>query len=128
MGRSFKEMRRSYAFCLDHVLLQSTKQHPDEAMFRDGSFGRWDVDQEDFRDGKGTMFVHFPKKLRTRWFEKTTDIRQMSGMDPGPHSGVGPSGVSKILSIKASSIVLRLSLPRCLHAVPLKSPATKSTS
>ena len=24
-GRSFKEMRGSYAFCLDHVLLQSTK-------------------------------------------------------------------------------------------------------
>ena len=24
-GRSFKEMRGSYVFCLDHVLLQSTK-------------------------------------------------------------------------------------------------------
>ena len=65
------------------------------------------------------MFVHFPKTLRARWFEKSADA-QVSGMEPGPHSGGVPSGVSKILSINASSIVLRLSLPRYRHAVPLK--------
>ena len=26
------------------------------------------------RDGEGTMFVHFPKALRTRLFEKSTDV------------------------------------------------------
>ena len=49
-------------------------------------------------------------------------------MDPDPHSGVGAGGVGKILSIKASSIALRLSLPRCRHAVPLKSPATNQVN
>ena len=44
----------------------------------------------------------------------------MSGMNPGPHSGVGPRGVGKILSINASSIVLRLSLPRYRHAVTIE--------
>ena len=52
----------------------------------------------------------------------------LSGMDPGCHSGGEPGGVSKILSIKDSSTVQRLTLPRCRHAVPLRSPATKSTS
>ena len=33
-------------------------------------------------------------------------------MDPGPHNGVGPGGVSKAQSVNASSIVLRLSLLR----------------
>ena len=26
------------------------------------------------RSGKGTMFVHFPKTLRARWFEKSADV------------------------------------------------------
>ena len=26
------------------------------------------------RDGEGTTFVHFPKALRTRWFEKSTYV------------------------------------------------------
>ena len=43
------------------------------------------------------------------------------------HSGVGPGGVGKILSIEASSIVLRLSLFGYRHAVPLNSSAIKST-
>ena len=41
-------------------------------------------------------------------------------MEPGPHSGVVSGGVGKILSINASSIVLRLSLPRYRHAVPIE--------
>ena len=55
------------------------------------------------RDGEGTMFVHFPKALRTRWFEKSTDVCQLFGMDPGPHHGVGPGGVGKAQSEKAIS-------------------------
>ena len=25
-------------------------------------------------DGQGTIFIHFPRALRTRWFEKSTDV------------------------------------------------------
>ena len=46
------------------------------------------------------------------------------GIDPAPHSGVGPRGVGNAQSAKASSIVLMLSLLLHGHAVPLKSPAT----
>ena len=52
---------------------------------------------------------------------------QLFGIDPGHHNGVGPGGVGKAQSVKASSIVLRLLLLRHRYAVPLKSPATKST-
>ena len=51
---------------------------------------------------------------------------RLFGMDPGPHNGVGPGGVGKAQSAKASSIVLRLSRLRHRQAVPLKSPATWS--
>ena len=33
---------------------------------------------------------------------------QLFGIDPGPHSGVGPGGVSKAQSVKASSKVLNV--------------------
>ena len=42
---------------------------------------------------------------------------QLSGMDPGHHNGVGPSGAGKAQSTKASSIVLMLFLLRHCHAV-----------
>ena len=51
---------------------------------------------------------------------------QLLGTDLGPHSGAGPGGVGKEQSAKASSIVLMLSLLPHRHAVPLKSPATRS--
>ena len=51
---------------------------------------------------------------------------QLLGIDPGPHSGVGPGGVGNAQSAKASSIVLMLSLLLHRHAVPLKSLATTS--
>ena len=45
---------------------------------------------------------------------------QLSGMDPGPHSGVGPGGAGNAQSAKASSMVLMLFLLLHRHAVPLK--------
>ena len=41
------------------------------------------------------MLIHFPGSLRARRFEKSTDVGQWFGMDPGPPSGVGPGGVGK---------------------------------
>ena len=78
-------------------------------MFRDGNFDRWDVDQAVVRGMENAE----PGGLRNPQTSSHT-----SGMDPGPHNGVGPGGVGKILSINASSIVLRLSLLRHRHAVP----------
>ena len=51
---------------------------------------------------------------------------QLFGIDPGPHNGVGPSGVGNAQSAKAPSIVLMLSLLLHRHAFPLKPPATMS--
>ena len=48
------------------------------------------------------------------------------GIDPGPHSGVGPRGAGNAQSAKASSMVLMLFLLLHRHAVPLISPATRS--
>ena len=53
-------------------------------------------------------------------------VHSVPRVDPGLHHGVGPGGAGKAQSVKASSIGLRLFLLRCCHAVPLKSPATKS--
>ena len=74
------------------------------------------------------IVFHFPETLRARWFEKSADVCPIVRNGTRSQSGVGPGGVGKILSINAPSIVLRLSLPRYRHAVPLKSPATKSSS
>ena len=47
---------------------------------------------------------------------------------PGPHNGVGPGGIGKSRSAKASSmILLLLALVVRRQAAPLKSPATRST-
>ena len=80
-------------------------------------------------DGEGTMTCALSKiDENLGGLRNPQTSAQLSGMDPGPHTGVGPGGVSKAPSVMASSIVLRLSLLRHRRAVPLKSPATKSTS
>ena len=79
-------------------------------------------------DGECTMLMHFPKSMRTRWFEKTADVCPIVRNGSRSPQWRRASGVSKAQSVKASSIVLRLFLLRHRHAVPLKSPATKSTS
>ena len=60
------------------------------------------------------MLTHFPKTVRTRWFEK---IRRRLPHCPEriqvPTKGVGPGGVGKAQSANASSTVLRLSLVTC---------------
>ena len=57
------------------------------------------------------MLIHFPKTLRPRWFEKSADVcpTVRNGIQVPTVVGV-PGGVGKILSINASSTVLRLSL------------------
>ena len=50
----------------------------------------------------------------------------LPGIDPGPHSGVGPGGIGKAQSAKAPK-VLMLFLLSHRHAAPLKSTATNST-
>ena len=81
---------------------------PNEATFRDGS-----SDQKRWERGG---------------LRNPQTSAQLFGMDPGPLNGVGPGGVGKAQSEKGSSMVLRLSRLRYRHAVPLKSPATRSTS
>ena len=73
------------------------------------------------RDGESTMLTNFPETLRAGAFEKPQTSARLFGMDPGPHNGVGPGGVGRALSVKASSIVLMLSLLLHRHAVPLNS-------
>ena len=72
-GRSFNEMRGSYAFCLDHVLLQSTKIQM-KPRFVLAALIIWSQAECFPRDGESTMFVHFPKALRAGRFEKSTDV------------------------------------------------------
>ena len=79
-------------------------------------------------DGECTMLNHFPETLTARWFEKSADVGPIVRNGTRSPQWCGLGGEGKILSIKASSVVLRLSLPRYRHGVPLKSPASKSTS
>ena len=53
-------------------------------------------------------------------------LKEHPGIEPGPHNGVGPSGVGKAQSAKASSMVPMLFLLLHCQAVALKSPATSS--
>ena len=80
------------------------------------------------RDENAPCLCTFQNRSKPGGLRNPQTSAQLSGMGPGPHSGVGPSGVGKTQSAKASSRVLRLFLLRQRHAVPLKSPATKSTS
>ena len=38
-------------------------------------------------DGQCTTFVHFPKAVRTRWFEKAADVCPIVWNGSGPHKG-----------------------------------------
>ena len=69
-------------------------------------------------DGECTKLIHFSGSLKARRFEKSADVCPI--VRNGARS---PQG-----SVNPSSIVLKLSLLRHRHTVPLKSPATKSTS
>ena len=60
--------RRAWTTCC------SNPRSPDEAMYREGNFDRWDVDQSFSVDWKMTMPMHFPKAARTQLFEKSEDF------------------------------------------------------
>ena len=91
-------------------------------MSHDGSFDRL-VSSRVFSVG-WRMLIHCPKTLGARWFEKSADVCPTVRNGSTSHNGVGPGGVGNAQSVTATSIVLRLSLLRHRHAVPLKSPAT----
>ena len=64
-------------------------------------------------DGECTVHAHLLSKIDRNpvgGLRNPQTSAQLSGMDPGSHNGVGPGGVGKAQSVKASSIVLRLSL------------------
>ena len=74
-----------------------------------------------------SMQTDFPVFTRVRWLYKTTYVSP-PGTATGAHDGVEPGGIGKFVSVKASSITLRLPLPQGRRqAAPLKYPATKST-
>ena len=54
------------------------------------------------------MLMHLPKAVKTRWLRNPQTSAQLSGMDPGHHSGVRPGGVGRAQSVNASSIVIEI--------------------
>ena len=89
-----------------------------EAMSRGGNFHQagkapWSRAFWYWSDQRGSRNPHPPT--------------QQLGTDPGPHSGVRPSGISKAQYAKASPMVLMLILLLHRHAVPLTAPATSSS-
>ena len=107
----------------------SNRRNPGGAMSHDGSFDRLVSSRMfsvEWRKHHACLLSRNDESWRGLRNPQTS--AQLFGMDPGPHTFVGPSGVGKAKSVNASSIVLRVSLLRNRHAVPLKSPATKSTS
>ena len=57
-----------------------------------------DDEQVKSRDGECTMFVHFPKTVRTQWFEKSADVGPIGRNGSRSHSGGVPGGVGKAQS------------------------------
>ena len=114
--RAFFQEESSCLFVRDAPDHCAAPQNPCEAIPRDGSsdqsvgclelHGEWDMHRVAVRPHSS---AHVP------------------GTVPGHHNGVGPDGVGKAQSAKASSMVLMLFLLLHRQAPLLKSPATKST-
>ena len=121
-GKCADQSRRAWPTC------GSNRRNPDEARFRDGNFDRLDAGREFCGMENALCLCTFQNRSEPGGLRNPQTPAQLSRMDPGPHNGGEPGGVGKAQSIKDSSIVLRLSLLRHRHAVPLKSPATKSIS
>ena len=68
-GKCADHGRRAWTTCC------SSRQSPDEARLRDGSFDRWDVDQAFSVEWKMNHAHALSKSMRTRWFEKSADVR-----------------------------------------------------
>ena len=74
-------------------------------------------------NGKGTVLTHSPPRL-----EESTNVCSHIRNRPWTHNGVGPGGIGKAQSAKASSMILiTVALVSHRQAAPLKSPATTST-
>ena len=69
------------------------------------------------RDGEGTMFVHSPKVLRIRWFEKSTDVcpvvRDGSGSPQRCGARWRRQGTIRNGFINSTEIVSAATTPRC---------------
>ena len=77
-------------------------------MSRGGSFGPFDVVHRHFSGWRKLhAYVLFKMDQKPAALENPHTSVQRLGIDPGLHKGVGPGGVGKALSEKASSIVLR---------------------
>ena len=105
----------------------ANRRNPGGAMSHDGNFDRLDVGQEFVRGMQNVPCMRtFQNRSEPGGLGKPQTSAQLIGIEPSPHSGVGPGGIGSAQSVKASSIVLMLFLLRHRHAVPLKSPATTS--
>ena len=96
-------------------------------MSRGGSFDRSGAGLEFYVGWRKRREVGLSSTGRTRTAPGTRTHRPSileSNLVP---NGVGPGGVGKAQSAKASSMVLMLFPLLHRHAVPLKSPATRST-
>ena len=71
-GRSFREMRCSCTFCLQHVQFQSTVQM--KSGFVMAVLIVATQTKGSPRDEKCTMLMHLPETYRGRWFEKFADV------------------------------------------------------
>ena len=120
--------------CAKHGRLAWTKccsnpRNPDDAKFHDGNFDQ-SVSSRVFFVGWSRH--HACALSKTDQNPVVEEIRRRLPNCPDwiqvPNNGVGSGGVGKAQPVKASSIILKLSLLRYHHAVPLKSPATKSSS
>ena len=79
------------------------------------------------RNCEGSMQTNLPFVIRIRELDKNTHIGPFTWHCPWRHNGVGPGGIGKSVSAKASSRILvswELLPFDWRHAALLKSPAT----
>ena len=110
LGPVWTICRSFWGTCADHSRLAWTKccssrRSPDEAMFHDGNFDH-SVSSRVFFVGWRMHHACALSKIDSEpcGLRNPQTSAQLSGMDPGHHNGVGPGGVGKAQSIKASSI------------------------
>ena len=68
------------------------------------------------------MNASFHRPQESRGLRHPQTSAQSPGTAPGAHNGVGPGGIGKSESAKASSIILRLQLPLIINFDTPKKP------